>query len=372
MPHLKDAIPRDIIESAQLLIVDDNPTNVMLLEDVLEDDGFENIISVTDPREVKALVETTRFDLIFLDINMPHIDGFGILKQLAEMKDADFVPVLVLTAQNDQDTRVRALEMGAMDFITKPFDVVEVLNRVNNTLAVRMMYTKAEEMIAQRTKELSDTQDVMILGLTSLAETRDNETGDHIRRTQRYVRALAQKLQKNPKFTDALDERTIDLLYKSAPLHDVGKVGIPDNILLKPGKLTDEEFTVMKNHPKLGSDALFTAEKALLTNGEKNVQESTFLTYAREIAYAHHEKWDGTGYPEKLSGADIPLSARLMAIADVYDALICKRVYKEPFSHEKAVSIIEDGHGTHFDPDVTDAFLAIADQFADIAKSFDN
>ncbi|MBL4693466.1 MAG: response regulator [Magnetovibrio sp.] len=371
MPQLKDAIPREIIEAAKLLIVDDNPVNVMLLEDVLEDDGFDNVVSVTDSRKVKALVETTRFDLIFLDINMPHIDGFGILEQLGEMKGADYVPVLVLTAQKDQETRIKALEMGAMDFITKPFDVVEVLNRVNNTLAVRMLYTKSEELVARRTQELSDTQDVMILGLTTLAETRDNETGDHIRRTQRYVEALAQKLQEHPNFKDVLDDHIITLLYKSAPLHDIGKVGIPDSILRKLGKLTEEEYAIMQTHPTLGMDAILTAEHALHKDDSPETK-TTFLTLAREIAYCHHEKWDGSGYPQQLSKTDIPLSARLMAVADVYDALISKRIYKDPFTHEDAVSFIKDGRGTHFDPDVIDAFVDIADQFSEIAKTFDN
>ena len=210
--------------------------------------------------------------------------------------------------------------------------------------------------------EVKQTRDVAILGLSSLAETRDNETGAHILRTQFYVKALAEYLKDKPKFSDYLDDQTIDLLYKSAPLHDVGKVGIPDAILLKPGKLTDEEFAIMKQHPMIGSKALATAENELGSN--------SFLHYAREISETHHEKWDGSGYPKGLQGEDIPLSGRLMALADVYDALISKRVYKPAFSHEKSKGIILEGKGSHFDPDVVDAFLACEQAFVDIANRY--
>lgn len=218
------------------------------------------------------------------------------------------------------------------------------------------------ERIKARTDELARTRDVTILSLASLAETRDNETGAHILRTQRYVKALAEQMKDHPKHGDYLTDETIDLLYKSAPLHDVGKVGIEDAILLKPGKLTDEEFSIMKSHAQIGADALMVAEKELGSN--------SFLRLAREIAETHHEKWDGSGYPKALKGEDIPLSGRLMAVADVYDALISKRVYKPAFSHDKAMEIIRDGRGAHFDPDVVDALEAVEGQFVDIARQF--
>ena len=216
------------------------------------------------------------------------------------------------------------------------------------------------ETLLERTQELQRTQDVTILSLASLAETRDNETGAHILRTQRYVRALAEKLRDHPRFEDALNDAAIDLLYKSAPLHDIGKVGIPDRILLKPGKLNAEEFTIMKSHAELGAEALKVAEAELGT--------TSFLTYAREIALTHHEKWNGKGYPQGLKGDEIPISGRLMAVADVYDALISKRVYKEAFSHQKAMDILKEGRGEHFDPDVLDALLAIETQFVQISR----
>jgi putative two-component system response regulator len=217
--------------------------------------------------------------------------------------------------------------------------------------------------VKRRTREVETIQDVTILAMASLAESRDNETGNHIRRTQNYVLALAKELRTHPRFKPALDDKTIDMLYKSAPLHDIGKVGIPDAILLKPGKLTPEEFEIIKTHTTIGRDTIAAAEKLIEA-------PSTFLRLAREIAHYHQEKWDGSGYPEALRGDAIPISARLMALADVYDALISRRVYKPPFPHEKAVSIITEGSGKHFDPDVVAAFLRIERQFRAIADRF--
>jgi response regulator RpfG family c-di-GMP phosphodiesterase len=228
-----------------------------------------------------------------------------------------------------------------------------------------IMASHTNEMIRRiraRTDELNRTRDVTILTLASLAETRDNETGAHILRTQRYVRALAERIRGHPRFAGVLDDETVDLLYKSAPLHDIGKVGIPDAILLKPGKLTEEEFTIMKGHAKIGADALKVAEKEFGSN--------SFLRLAREISLTHHEKWDGSGYPSGLRGDEIPVSGRLMAVADVYDALISKRVYKAAFSHEKAVGIIREGRGRHFDPDVIAAIEAVEQTFRKIAADF--
>jgi len=226
---------------------------------------------------------------------------------------------------------------------------------------------KAQErmriMLQERAQEIQKTQDATIMALASLAEARDNETGNHIRRTQHYVRLLAEQLQSHPRFAGYLTKETISLLFKSAPLHDIGKVGIPDAILLKPGKLTPAEFDIMKTHTTLGGDAIAKAE--ILMDAS-----SSFLRYAGEIAYAHQEKWDGSGYPKGLAGDEIPVSARLMALADVYDALISRRVYKPAFSHEKAVGIIQNGRGTHFDPDIVDAFMAIHESFRQIAGQF--
>jgi putative two-component system response regulator len=214
--------------------------------------------------------------------------------------------------------------------------------------------------VARRTQEVKAIQDVTILAMASLAETRDNDTGAHIRRTQLYVRALARNLQRHPRFAWFLTDANIELLYKSAPLHDIGKVGIPDNVLLKPGRLTDEEREIMNSHTTLGYKSIEQAEARLGT-------KVGFLTMAKEIALSHQEKWDGSGYPQGLSGDNIAISARLMAVADVYDALISKRVYKPPFTHEQARDILVKDRGTHFDPDMVDAFLAVEDEFRAIA-----
>ncbi len=233
----------------------------------------------------------------------------------------------------------------------------------NDEFGVMAYHTnRMVDAIRERTEEIQRTRDVTIHSLASLAETRDNETGAHILRTQHYVLALAEQLADHPRFRDTLDPETIQLLHKSAPLHDIGKVGIPDAILLKPGKLSAEEFEIMKGHAQLGGDAIRVAEKELGGN--------SFLRFAREIAESHHEKWDGSGYPHGLHGDGIPLSGRLMALADVYDALISKRVYKAAFSHDKAKEIILQGKGQHFDPDVVDAFLAAETRFQEIATHY--
>ena len=254
-------------------------------------------------------------------------------------------------------------ENGVLERVTAGAYDAQVPISSNDEFGVMAGHTNEMiRRIRERTLELNRTRDVTILTLASLAETRDNETGAHILRTQRYVRALAVRLRTHPRFAAELSDENIDLIYKSAPLHDIGKVGIPDAILLKPGKLTDDEFVIMKKHAQIGSDALKITEEQLGTN--------SFLRYAREISLTHHEKWDGSGYPVGLSGDQIPISGRLMAVADVYDALISKRVYKPAFPHEKAMEIIREGRGKHFDPDVVNAMDAVEAEFKDIAREF--
>jgi putative two-component system response regulator len=257
-----------------------------------------------------------------------------------------------------------------VDYITKPISPAITLARIRTHLSLKRASDllqdrnqTLEDEVKRRTRELSSIQDVTIMAMSSLAETRDNETGNHIRRTQNYVKALAQQLQHHARFSSYLSAEQIELLYKSAPLHDIGKVGIPDRILLKPDRLDPVEFEIMKTHTTLGRDAILAAENLLDS-------PNSFLQCAREIALSHQEKWDGSGYPEGLKGDAIPISARLMALADVYDALISRRVYKAPMSHEQAFKIITDGRGTHFDPDIVDAFLSIAEDFRAIERRF--
>lgn len=360
------------LKSAHILIVDDKSENVEILEGLLSISGFSNVQSTTDPRTVASLFVQGKFDLLLLDIRMPHMDGFQVMEQLQEFIVDDYLPVLVLTAETEKETKNRALELGAKDFVQKPFDHSEVINRIRNMLEVRMLYNerrdRAKELeikVEERTRQLVALQDVTMVAMGSLAETRDNETGNHIRRTQLYIKALAESLAGHPRFQSYLTPENITRLYKSAPLHDIGKVGIPDHILLKPATLTDKEFEVMKTHAALGGESIKRAEAIL----DEHENES-FLSIAREVAESHHEKWDGSGYPYGLAGDGIPLSARLMAIADVYDALISARPYKDAKPHEVAVDIMTAGRGSHFDPDIFDAFISIQNEFRQIASEY--
>jgi putative two-component system response regulator len=300
----------------------------------------------------------------------PDVDGMEVCRRLKSDVRTRNLPIIFVTALGQAEAEVRALEAGAVDFITKPIVPPVVMSRVRTHLALRqarreleLQNRHLEERVAERSREVVETRDLTIRALASLAETRDNETGNHIRRTQHYVRVLAEHLRHVPPYSDELDDVAIELLYKSAPLHDVGKVGIPDAILLKPGKLTDDEFEVMKTHAMLGHNALLQAE-------EQSASGNSFLHYAREIAAGHHEKWDGSGYPQGLAGEAIPLSARLMAVADVYDALISKRVYKPAFTHEQAMQMIREQSGRHFDPQVVAALLAEEAQIRVIAARY--
>ena len=317
------------------------------------------VISVSG---VFALVLTRDFDLL----SELGAEGAGrymreVLVELMFIGAVALIAVVNLILSFSRNLKlVIASENGTLSAVTNGDLSARAVSAANDEFGQMARYTNTMiRQLAARAEEVEKTQDVTIMTLASLAETRDNETGAHILRTQRYVRALAEHLKTHPAFSGFLNGRTVDLLYKSAPLHDIGKVGVPDRILLKPGKLTPEEFEEMKKHPVYGYQSLRLAADIL--------GGSSFLTYAEEIAYTHHEKWNGSGYPRGLAGAAIPLSGRLMALADVYDALISKRVYKDAFSHEKAREIILEGRGSHFDPDVVDAFLAIEEEFVRIA-----
>jgi len=352
-----------------VLIVDDTAENLTLMNGLLKD-TYRTKVANTGERALKVAQGEGPPDLILLDIMMPGMDGYEVCRRLKSDAKTAAIPVIFLTAKTEVEDEQQGFDVGAVDYITKPISPPIVLARVKTQLTLkaaadflRDKNAYLESEVGKRTREVQVVQDVTIMAMASLAETRDNETGNHIRRTQNYVRALAKKLQPHPLFKAYLDDDTIEMLYKSAPLHDIGKVGIPDAILLKPGKLTPEEFEVMKTHTTLGRDAIVAAEKLIDA-------PSTFLRLAREIAHYHQEKYDGSGYPEKLAGDAIPISARLMALADVYDALISKRVYKAPFPHDKAVAMIREGRGRHFDPHMTDAFLLIEHEFAEIAARF--
>jgi putative two-component system response regulator len=352
-----------------VLVIDDTAENLALISEMLRGE-FKVKVAPGGARGLQLAQASTPPDLILLDIMMPEMDGYEVLRQLRADPRTRDIPVIFLTAMSSVEEERRGLELGAVDYITKPISPPLVQSRVRNHLQLKaardfLKYKSEflEREVQRRTREVTMIQEVTIRALASLAETRDNDTGNHILRTQHYVKLLAQKLARHPRFAAFLTEGTIDLLFKSAPLHDIGKIGIPDRILLKAGKLTPDEFEIMKMHTTLGGNAIANAEAAI---GE----EIGFLRYAKEIAYSHQEWWDGSGYPKGLKGDEIPISARLMAVADVYDALINKRVYKRAISHEEAVQVIREGRGTHFDPDIVDAFLGCADGIREIANRY--
>lgn len=343
-----------------VLVVDDTETNIDILVETL---GEEYDISVAmDGESALKLVEEDIPDIILLDIMMPGMDGFEVCRVLKSRPETKDIPVIFVTAMGEEGDEARGLDLGAVDYITKPFRPGLVKARLRNQLELKKHRDHLEELVRERTKELELTQEVTIESMATLAEYRDPETGGHIKRTKRYVKALAMLLKNTSKFEDFFTDENIHLLYMSAPLHDIGKVGISDDTLLKPGKLTEEEWTEMQLHTVYGYEAIAAAKEKL--------GENSFLHFAEEIAYTHQEKWDGSGYPRGLRGEEIPISGRLMAVADVYDALISKRVYKPPFTHEKAMEIIAEGKGSHFDPDMVDAFMEISEQFREIAIEF--
>lgn len=364
MPPMTESLSRQTV-----LVVDDTPENLTMLYSLLKDQ-YRVLVANSGARALQLLSAEALPDLVLLDVLMPGIGGIEVCRQMKGSTRTAGIPVIFLTAMVEREAEQAGFDAGAVDYIIKPFSPPVVLARVRTHLKLKAAADFLQDQAAflqkeveKRTREVQVIQDVTIMAMASLAETRDHETGNHIRRTQNYVRLLALQLRSHPRFQHFLDAQTIALLYKSAPLHDIGKVGIPDNILLKPGALTVEEFEIMKTHTILGRDAIAVAEKLLDA-------PSSFLRLAREIANYHQEKWDGSGYPEGLAGDAIPISARLMAVADVYDALISRRVYKPPYPHATAVRMIEEGRGHHFDPDIVDAFLLAADDFHQIALQF--
>lgn len=350
-----------------ILVVDDTADSLSLIVDLLKDKYIVKIAK-SGQKALNYLNSSDDVDLILLDIMMPELDGYDVIKILKKDSKTKDIPVIFLTAMCDMEDEQKGLELGAADYITKPISPSIMCSRIKTQLEnkeakdfLKDKNTYLQEEINKRTKEIFIIQDATILTLASLAETRDIETGNHIRRTQHYVVILAKALKNHPNYSSYLSDEMIDTLYRSAPLHDIGKVGIPDKILLKPGIFTIDEFEIMKRHTALGRDAIERAEKELGV-------EVGFLKVAKEIAYSHHENYDGSGYPVGLCGDEIPISARLMAVADVYDALISERIYKKAMPHEKAVKIIEEERGFKFDPIIVDAFLKHQDEFLSIAK----
>lgn len=352
-----------------VLVIDDSPEILGIVNELLKHDYRLKAANGGEKGLRLAAVQPMP-DLILLDIMMPDINGHEVCRRLKADPVTKDIPVIFLTAMNNEADEEAGFELGAVDYIAKPLSGPILRARVRTHLELKSAadFIKDKNQflvgeVSKRSRELEYAQDTTILAMASLAETRDNDTGNHLRRTQHYVRALAEHLQRHPHFARVLTRPNIELIYKSAPLHDIGKVGIPDHILLKPGKLTQEEFEVMKTHTTMGRDAIENAEQQM-------GRSVPFLTFAKEIAYSHQEKWDGSGYPLGLAGERIPVSGRLMAVADVYDALVSSRPYKAGMTHEQAHAIILKSRGSHFDPDIVDAFLAIHDEFARILEQF--
>ena len=356
----------DVSDKAIVLVVDDTPENLLIIAGILK--GHYRIkVAANGRKALRIAASGTPPDLILLDIMMPDMDGYEVCRQLAHSPETKLIPVIFLTSKTDATDETYGFSLGAVDYISKPIIPDILMARVRSHLQVkaaadflRDQNAYLEREVEKRTAEVLAIQKATILSLASLAETRDSDTGGHLWRTQRYVQLLARTLQSHPRFSAVLTDVFIQMLFDSAPLHDIGKVGIPDCVLLKKGPLTPEEFDIIKTHTLIGYRTILQAEKAL------GVQVD-FLQIAQEIILSHHEKWDGSGYPGQLSGEKIPVSARLMALADVYDSLISSRVYRPAMTHEKVVGIILEGKGTHFDPDVADAFDALQEQFREIA-----
>lgn len=341
---------------ARILVVDDEPANLKLLSMILQAEGYGRVETLQDPRDVLQRYQAERPDLVLLDINMPHLDGFAVLAQLRALPQATMVPVVVLTAQTGEDFVLRALQGGAVDFLTKPFNRRELLARVANVilahLATRLLQdqnTLLEQRVRERTHELRLSRLDIVRRLGRAAEYRDNETGRHVLRMSYSAALLARHI--------GWDEAACELMLNASPMHDVGKIGVPDAILLKPGPLTPEERTVMQTHTTIGHDMLAGSEDDL-------------LTMAAEIAHCHHERWDGGGYPRGLSGTAIPESARIVAITDVFDALTSPRPYKAAWSVDDAVAYLSSHAGSHFDPRLVDVHAQLIPEVMGIRQLF--
>jgi putative two-component system response regulator len=354
-----------------VLLVDDTPENLSVLGEILMPQ-YRVRVANSGARALATVVTTPRPDLILLDVMMPEMDGYEVILRLRSNPDTQDIPVIFVTAMDSTEDETHGLELGAADYITKPVRPAIVLARVHAQLELKESRDRMRDQnvwleaeVKRRMLQNQKVQDVSMRALASLAEARDNETGNHILRTQAYLAVLANELAKLPKYANVLTPDVIEIYTKAAPLHDIGKVGIPDNVLHKPGKHTPEEWAVMQTHAKVGSDAILRA-----IQNEDDQAGLEFLHVAMEISHFHHEKWDGSGYPEHLVGEAIPISARLMALADVFDALISQRVYKPAFTIEHATEIIVAGRGSHFDPDIVDIYMDKVNEFAVIASRY--
>jgi putative two-component system response regulator len=352
-------------ERKTIMIVDDNATNLAVGKDMLKDEY--KVYPIPSAEILLDLLEDILPDLILLDVEMPKMDGYEVIKILKATPKWAHIPVIFLTVLSDWESELKGLSLGAIDYVMKPFSAPLLRRRIDNQLQAESQRKKLQtlnnslsEAVRKKTEEMMQLQNALLSTVTDMVEFRDDVTGGHVLRTQRYVELLMEAMMEKGVYSEeiAVWDRTV--CASSAQLHDVGKIAVSDTILNKPDKLTEEEFTIMKTHVSVGLQVI----KKLETISAGN----TYLKHARLIVGAHHERWDGLGYPAGLKGTDIPLEGRLMAIADVYDALITKRPYKLPFSTEEAQTIMEKDSGSHFDPALIEVFSGIADQFADVVR----
>ncbi|MDR3254031.1 MAG: response regulator [Synergistaceae bacterium] len=348
-----------------ILLVDDNATNLTMGKEILKENY--KVYPIPSAEIMFDLIENVTPDMILLDIEMPEMDGYEAIKKLKANPALAEIPVIFLTSKIDEGSELEGLSLGAIDYVAKPFSAPLLLKRIENHLFTELQKKQLkefnnnlEEMVNLKTAQVLNLQNAVLSTVADLVEFRDDVTGGHIARTQRYLKILLDEILAGDIYADERANWEMNYLLPSAQLHDVGKIAISDLILNKPGKLTPEEFEIMKTHVVIGVKAIRKIEQ--------NAEEHSFLRHARLIAGGHHEKWDGSGYPAGLRGRDIPLEGRLMAIADVYDALVSTRPYKRPMSIDEARAIIEAGSGAHFDPILTDVFSKTADKFAEVVK----
>lgn len=364
-------ISDDAKDRVTILVVDDTPENLILFGEILKP-LYQVRVANSAARALQLASSDRKPDLILLDVLMPEMNGYQVITMLRQNIETRDIPVIFVSALDDDEDETRGLELGAVDYITKPVRPAIVLARIQAQLELKTSRDRIQNQnvwlemeVQRRMQENEEMQDIAFLALANLAETRDNETGNHILRTQGYIALLCDELAKLPKYAEQLNSSEIAKIVKAAPLHDIGKVGIPDQILLKPGKLSEDEWIVMRTHANLGAEAL---RRAIGENTSPTIKK--FLQIAIDIAGCHHEKWDGSGYPNALTGEEIPLPARLMALADVFDALISRRVYKRAFSWDETCAIVIKDKGKHFDPELVEAFITRKDEFLDIANRY--
>lgn len=343
-----------------ILIVDDSVGNLKFIQQILHE--YYKPVPVTSGRQALEYLRTNIPSLILLDIEMPEMNGYETIRQIKDDPRLATIPVVFFSALSDDESELIGLEYGAVDYIRKPVIPRLLLHRIRMQLELHNYRHHLEQLVREKTDQMFQLRKVTIDSLAGLAECRDLETGQHIKRTSHYVDILTQGLLRNPHDGERIDKEIADHIIASAPLHDIGKIGIPDSILNKPDRLNDEEFEIMKQHVLVG--------EATLRKAKEELGFQSYLDTALEMCATHHEHWDGTGYLKGLSGTDIPLAGRIMSIADVYDALVTKRVYKEAMEHEMAVEIIRAGRGTHYDPNLVDIFMDCEQKFEEIMVTY--